>query len=250
MIFQLDHTTDFPDPRYGHPSGFYAVGGDITPEMLSKAYPMGIFPYFSFRMEPVIWWAPQERFVIHADEIHISHSMRNMINKRRYRCTINEAFADVIAGCACADDRISEDNAWLGPELLDTWMELNEMAMPKAWKYGTLTNWSEACMDLYVAAHSSETACSPSSRVLQSSPSSTLPTISGRRKAESSTASSKPRTSSPWVRVISHMTPISPTPSLPIHSYGRKTLAHKILTFNKILKPRAVKREHAVLGYD
>lgn len=132
MIFQLDHTTDFPDPRYGHPSGFYAVGGDITPEMLAKAYPMGIFPYFSFRMEPVIWWAPQERFVIHADEIHISHSMRNMINKRRYRCTINEAFADVIAGCACADDRISEDNAWLGPELLDTWMELNEMGHAKS----------------------------------------------------------------------------------------------------------------------
>lgn len=132
MIFQLDHTTDFPDPRYGHPSGFYAVGGEITPEMLAKAYPMGIFPYFSFRMEPVIWWAPQERFVIHADEVHVSHSMRNMINKRRYRCTINEAFADVIAGCACTDDRISEDNAWLGPELLDTWMELNEMGHAKS----------------------------------------------------------------------------------------------------------------------
>ena len=126
MIFQLDRTDSFPDPRYGNKDGFYAVGGEITPERLAKAYPMGIFPYFAFRHEPVIWWAPQERFVIHSDEIHVSHSMRNMINKRKYRCTINEAFADVLAGCACTDDRMEEDNAWLGPDLLDTWMLLNE----------------------------------------------------------------------------------------------------------------------------
>ena len=132
MIFQLDHTDSFPDPRYGNPDGFYAVGGEVTPERLSACYPMGIFPYFAFRHEPVIWWAPQERFVIHTDEIHVSHSMRNMINKRRYHCTINEAFADVLAGCASTDDRIEEDNAWLGPDLLDTWMLLNEKGHAKS----------------------------------------------------------------------------------------------------------------------
>lgn len=132
MIFQLDHTDTFPDPRYGNADGFYAVGGEITPERLAKAYPMGIFPYFAFRHEPVIWWAPQKRFVIHSDEIHISHSMRNMMNKRRYRCTINKAFVDVLAGCACTDDRIEESNAWLGPDLLDTWMVLNEEGYAKS----------------------------------------------------------------------------------------------------------------------
>lgn len=132
MIFQLDRTDSFPDPRYGNKDGFYAVGGEITPERLAKAYPMGIFPYFAFRHEPVIWWAPQERFVIHSDEIHVSHSMRNMINKRKYRFTINDAFADVLAGCACTDDRIEEDNAWLGPDLLDTWMLLNEDGYAKS----------------------------------------------------------------------------------------------------------------------
>ena len=132
MIFQLDHTDSFPDPRYGNPDGFYAVGGEVTPERLAACYPMGIFPYFAFRHEPVIWWAPQERFVIHTDEIHVSHSMRNMINKRRYHCTINEAFADVLAGCASTDDRIEEDNAWLGPDLLDTWMLLNENGHAKS----------------------------------------------------------------------------------------------------------------------
>ena len=142
MIFQLDHTDTFPDPRYGNTDGFYAVGGDITPERLAKAYPMGIFPYFSFRHEPIIWWAPQERFVIRSGDVHISHSMRNLMNKRKLKCTINEAFADVLAGCACTDNRIDEDNAWLGPDLLDTWMRLNEDGYAKSvevWEDDELT---------------------------------------------------------------------------------------------------------------
>lgn len=127
MIFQLDNTTEFPDPRYGNADGFYAVGGEVTPERLVKAYPMGIFPYFAFRYRPIIWWAPQERFVIFPNEIHVSHSMRNLMNKKKFHCTFNESFPDVLAGCADTDGRLEEDNAWLGPELLDTWMELHDM---------------------------------------------------------------------------------------------------------------------------
>lgn len=127
MIFQLDNCTEFPDPRYGNEDGFYAVGGEVSPDMLAKAYPLGIFPYFAFRYRPVIWWAPQERFVIPPSQIHISHSMRNLLNKKRFHCTINQAFAEVIASCADTDDRIDDDNAWLGPELIDTWMELHDM---------------------------------------------------------------------------------------------------------------------------
>ena len=132
MIFQLDRCTDFPDPRYGNVDGFYAVDGEVTPERLAAAYPLGIFPYFAFRYRPVIWWAPQERFVIFPEEVHVSHSMRNLMNKKRFHCTINEAFPEVIASCADTDDRIDEDNAWLGPELLDTWMELHDMGHAKS----------------------------------------------------------------------------------------------------------------------
>lgn len=127
MIFDLTYTDEFPDPRYGNESGFYAVGGEITPERLAKAYPMGIFPYFAYKLERIAWWAPQKRFVIAPSEIHISHSMRNMMNKRKYECTIGEAFDGVLTGCACIDGRIEEENAWLGPELIDTWMSLYEM---------------------------------------------------------------------------------------------------------------------------
>lgn len=127
MIFDLTHTDEFPDPRYGNDSGFYAVGGEITPERLAKAYPLGIFPYYAYKLERLCWWAPKKRFVIYPSEIHISHSMRNLMNKKKFHCTFNESFPDVLAGCADTDGRLEEDNAWLGPELLDTWMELHDM---------------------------------------------------------------------------------------------------------------------------
>lgn len=141
MIFDLTHSTDFPDPRYGNRSGFYAVGGEITPERLANAYPLGIFPYYAYKEEQICWWAPQKRFVIYPSEIHISHSMRNLMNKGKLHCTINQDFAGVLTGCACIDGRIEEDNAWLGPELIDTWMELHDMGLAKSvevWEDGDL----------------------------------------------------------------------------------------------------------------
>ena len=103
MIFDLSRTTEFPDPRFGHPSGLYAVGGDLSPERLIKAYPRGIFPWYAFRDDQIQWWAPHRRFVIFADEIHISHSMRNLMNKKTLTCSINEDFEGVINGCGMVD---------------------------------------------------------------------------------------------------------------------------------------------------
>ena len=92
MIFELSNTNEFPNPRYGQKDGFYAVGGDLSAERLIKAYPMGIFPYFAFRQKPIIWWFPHERFVIFPDEIKISHSMKPLLKRKTYTCTINEDF--------------------------------------------------------------------------------------------------------------------------------------------------------------
>lgn len=132
MIFDLNNTTEFPDPRYGHSSGFYAVGGDLSPERLIKAYPMGIFPWYAYKEGQIHWWAPQKRFVILPEEIHISHSMRNLMNKKLHTCTINEDFEGVIYGCCHIDQRSEDPDAWLGPELMETWKELNRRGYAKS----------------------------------------------------------------------------------------------------------------------
>ena len=122
MVYLLDSTIGFPDPKDGEPDGLFAVGGDLSTERLLLAYSWGIFPWYAFRAEdtcqelidpatgkPYIqWWCPMQRFVIFPDEIHISHSMRQELNKVKrgeLRVTVNADFEQVIDQCGSLYDQ-------------------------------------------------------------------------------------------------------------------------------------------------
>ena len=126
MVFQLGEDIVFPDPRLGEEDGLLAVGGDLSEERLLLAYSYGIFPWFSFRdwSQPA-WYCPLQRFVIFPDEIHISHSMRTLMNKETYRVTFNRDFDGVIAGCSEVNGRYDQQGAWLGEEIMKAYRHLN-----------------------------------------------------------------------------------------------------------------------------
>jgi len=48
---------EFPDPRLATESGLVAIGGDLSPETILKAYKKGIFPWYS-EGDPILWWSP------------------------------------------------------------------------------------------------------------------------------------------------------------------------------------------------
>ena len=142
MVYLLDSTIGFPDPRDGEPDGLFAVGGDLSTERLLLAYSWGIFPWYAFRAEdtcqelidpatgkPYIqWWCPMKRFVIFPDEIHVSHSMHQELNKVKrgeLRVTVNAAFEQVIDQCGTL--REEGMGAWLGPEMKEAYIRLHEM---------------------------------------------------------------------------------------------------------------------------
>lgn len=124
MVFQLTDKLAFPDPHYGDPDGLLAVGGDLSIDRLILAYSNGIFPWYAFREELIQWWCPMDRFVIFPDEIHISHSMRTLINKGKYEITFNEAFEDVIQ--TCGELRMEQEGAWLGTKMMEAYTHLHE----------------------------------------------------------------------------------------------------------------------------
>ncbi|WP_294593230.1 leucyl/phenylalanyl-tRNA--protein transferase [uncultured Bacteroides sp.] len=124
MVYQLTDKLSFPDPHYGDPDGLLAVGGDLSIDRLLLAYSNGIFPWYAFREGMIQWWCPMERFVIFPDEIHISHSMRTLINKGIYHLTVNQAFREVIH--ACGESRMDMEGAWLGHEMMDAYTRLHE----------------------------------------------------------------------------------------------------------------------------
>ena len=125
-VFRLDKQLRFPDPHLGEEDGLVAVGGDLSVDRLILAYSNGFFPWFSFRDQEEPWWyCPLKRFVIFPNEIHVSHSMRQMMKTTSLRVTINQDFEGVIEGCAKAQNRDEEEGAWLGPDLIKAYTELH-----------------------------------------------------------------------------------------------------------------------------
>lgn len=130
MIYWIDETSDeiyFPDPHLGDDDGCFAMGGDLSVDRLLLAYSNGIFPWYSFRdqKEP-LWFCPMERFVIFPNEIHVSHSMRTLMNKNKYSVGINEDFDGVIRGCSKSQNLCEEEGAWLGEEIIQAYTALHD----------------------------------------------------------------------------------------------------------------------------
>lgn len=123
MVYQLDDELWFPDPHYGDDDGCIAVGGDLSVDRLLLAYSNGIFPWYPYYYEEAVWYCPMQRFVIFPEEIHVSHSMRTLMNKDRYRMSVNEDFEGVINNCS--ELRIEENGAWLGPAMIEAYTELH-----------------------------------------------------------------------------------------------------------------------------
>lgn len=125
-VYQLDHELWFPDPHLGEDDGLVAVGGDLSVDRLLLAYSYGFFPWYSFRhnKEP-LWFCPLQRYVIFPNEIHVSHSMKQLINRHQLKPTINQDFEGVIRGCATAQNRNKEEGAWLGPEIIEAYTEMH-----------------------------------------------------------------------------------------------------------------------------
>lgn len=117
----------FPDPHGGEPDGMLAIGGDLSTERLLAAYSQGIFPWYSFRDDcQILWWCPMDRFVIFPNEVHVSHSMRQLIRSGRYKVTFNQDFDGVIRHCSTVDSRHDMDGAWLGDDMIAAYRRLHD----------------------------------------------------------------------------------------------------------------------------
>ena len=125
MVFKLSEDLIFPDPHLGEPDGLLAVGGDLSVDRLLLAYSNGIFPWYSFRQPDILWYCPMQRFVIFPNEVHVSHSMRTLIHKNRYRMSINENFPEVIRNCSINGGRDEMEGAWLGSDMIEAYTELH-----------------------------------------------------------------------------------------------------------------------------
>ncbi|HEU0125915.1 leucyl/phenylalanyl-tRNA--protein transferase [Flavobacterium sp.] len=138
MYFLFDNLY-FPPVSEADEEGILAVGGDLSPERLKLAYKKGIFPWFN-EGEPILWWAPDPRMVLFLDELVISKSMRNILNRKQFTVTFNTNFKEVIANCQKIQ-RVGQDGTWISDDIVESYCELNRQGIAKSvevWQEGEL----------------------------------------------------------------------------------------------------------------
>ncbi len=100
--------------------------GRITPQVLLKAYSVGLFPMAEDAADPTLYWVePEMRGIIPLDRFHVPRSLAKLVRQRRFHITVNTAFGPVIRSCAePAPDR---GRTWINRTILDLYAELHRM---------------------------------------------------------------------------------------------------------------------------
>lgn len=129
----------FPEPRLAEPDGLLAVGGDLSPERLLRAYASGIFPWFS-EGDPILWWSPDPRLVLEPGWLHVPRSLSRAARRERYEVRADTAFAAVIRRCA-GSARPGQEGTWITCEMIEAYERLHELGVAhsfEAWEGGRL----------------------------------------------------------------------------------------------------------------
>lgn len=138
-VYSLDDELIFPHPILREPDGLMAVGGDLSPERLLLAYRWGIFPWYH-EGQPILWWWLAPRLMVRPEDVHVSHSVRNFINQKKYKVTFDKEFRAVMQRCSDVP-RPGQDGTWIMPEMIDAYSTLHKMGYAhsvEVWEDGNL----------------------------------------------------------------------------------------------------------------
>jgi len=109
---------------------------EITPDLLLRAYAIGLFPMAEDRDSAVLQWVePERRGVFPLDQLTISKSLAKAVRADRYEVTADRAFAEVMQACA------AREKTWINAEILKLYAELHAQGYAhsiESWANGEL----------------------------------------------------------------------------------------------------------------
>jgi leucyl/phenylalanyl-tRNA--protein transferase len=141
VIAWLAARTPFPpvETALHEPNGLLAAGADLSPARLVAAYRQGIFPWYS-EGQPILWWSPDPRMVLHVPEFRVARSLRKRVRAETFEMRIDSSFRAVIAACA-GTPREGQGGTWITPEMIDAYCELHRQGYAhsvESWRDGRL----------------------------------------------------------------------------------------------------------------
>jgi leucyl/phenylalanyl-tRNA--protein transferase len=100
--------------------------GQLTPELLLRAYAAGIFPMAESRNDPNIFWVdPEVRAILPFEKFRVPRSLRKTVRRGPFELRCNTAFAHVIR--ACAEFTPVRSDTWINEEIIATYTALHEI---------------------------------------------------------------------------------------------------------------------------
>lgn len=126
----LSSAIEFPPLNQANADGLLALGGDLSPERVFYAYKNGIFPWYESD-QPLLWWAPDPRFVLYPDRLRISKSTKQLLKSHQFEITVNRDFKAVIEACANVK-RNAQSGTWITNDMIETYCELHQRGIAKS----------------------------------------------------------------------------------------------------------------------
>ncbi|WP_455872790.1 leucyl/phenylalanyl-tRNA--protein transferase [Rhizobium yanglingense] len=98
----------------------------ITPEILLRAYSIGLFPMAESADDPEIFWVePELRGVLPLDNFHVSKSLAKTIRRQPFDIRFDHDFDAVIA--ACAEATSDRPSTWINHTIRSLYSTLHRM---------------------------------------------------------------------------------------------------------------------------
>ena len=126
---ELEKDTFYP---VEHPvdKGLVAVTSNLSVDLVLHGYPRGMFPWIS-QDGLFYWFSPDPRMVLFLDELKISRSMRNILNRNQLHVSFNKAFNQVIHRCAQVP-RKGQESTWITRDFIETYTRLHQLGIVKS----------------------------------------------------------------------------------------------------------------------
>jgi len=113
---------------------------ELTPDLLLRAYAVGIFPMAESRRDHEIHWIdPEVRGVIPLADFHVPRRLRRTVRKQAFEVTADRAFREVIANCAQPCE--TRPDTWINPTIERLYRDLHQLGFGhsvECWQDGEL----------------------------------------------------------------------------------------------------------------
>src|SRR5438105_2983888 len=113
---------------------------DLTPELLLRAYGMGIFPMAESASDPELFWVdPERRGILPLDSFHVPRRLRRTVRRGVFEISADRAFDAVMRRCAEATSE--RPSTWINEQILLLYRELHRRGAAhslEAWRDGEL----------------------------------------------------------------------------------------------------------------